>query len=137
MSDRREAIKQAYVETIRTVLILDDKYPDYDQIGNKLDPERYDVDSAVRLWQGFRNKHRTCDICSNSATVGAPYLDRLDLLVLDYDLQMDDGGHKGKAAREIIRGLATSTRQNMVIVYTADDQFNDVQLAISASCVAT
>lgn len=130
MSDRREAIKQAYVETIRNVLILDDRYPDYAKLGEGSEPA-YDIASAVRLWQGFRVASRACNISSARKDVSDSYLEHTDLLILDYELDADDQGHKGSTARQTLRTLAGNTRQNMVIVYTARPDLLEVKLEIS------
>lgn len=124
-------IREAFIDPIRTVIVVDDEYPTLDSLiakevgggdgwkGTEKDVER------VRGLLGFartRIKPWLVDVhdgkkFTTEAECGiAPHLDHSDLLVLDYHLDGNDGS--GDKAIGILRKLARSSHFNLVIVYT-------------------
>ncbi len=132
-------IDEAFVRPIRSVLIVDDDYPTFDElleaeIGPRegRDPVRNkgwyaDPDRVKRVIGRFRAKDRPLlvDIHDGSnVTPGddaeiAAHLHQSDLLVLDYSL---DPARKGDGSRAlaIIGSLVSSPHFNMVVVHTGD-----------------
>lgn len=132
-------IDEAFLRPIRSVLIVDDDYPTFDEllaaeIGLKdgQDPPRKkgwyaDPSRVKRVIDGFRAKERPLlvDIHDGSnVTPGedadiAAHLHQSDLLVLDYSLDPESKGD-GTRALAIIGSLTASPHFNMVVVHTGD-----------------
>lgn len=134
-------IAEAFVEPIRSVLIVDDDYPTLDEIlereiakkgeGGPLatnktwyqNPER-----IKRVIGGFRKPERPLlvDIHdgANVDAMGdakiATHLHQSDLLVLDYELNKARPGD-GERAIEILRGLIANDHFNLVVVHTGEN----------------
>lgn len=129
--DYEKLIEEAYIEPIRTVIVVDDEFPSLDGL---IDKEL----SGARPWAGHeRDAKRVREIlsyCRNRprpwlvdvhdgqvVTIAgeekiAPYLHHSDLMILDFHLQGDAG--TGDHAIRILRDLAKNDHFNMVIVYT-------------------
>lgn len=124
-------IREAFIDPIRTVIVVDDEYPTLDSLiaketsggdpwaGSKEDVER------VRGLLGFARKrakpwlvdvHDGKKVTTEAECGIAPHLDHSDLLVLDYHLDGNEGN--GDKAIGILRKLARSNHFNLVIVYT-------------------
>ena len=145
-------IDEAFLRPIRSVLIVDDDYPTFDEVLNAeivvkdgqepgrtkgwyANPER-----IKRVIDRFRGKDRPLlvDIHDGSnVTVGedaeiAAHLHQSDLLVLDYSLDPANRGD-GSRALSIVRGLTDSPHFNMVVVHTSeplDGVFRDTLLSL-------
>lgn len=145
----QEFIEEAFIEPIRSVLIVDDDYPTFAEIlepgaesgsratthGRKAwrdDPERIE-----RVIRRFRERSRPLlvDIHDGTnVTVGgdvvvAKHLHQSDLLVLDYQLEREKSGD-GNLAIEILRSLMSNAHFNLVVVYTnenLDTVFDEVR----------
>ncbi|MBS4095446.1 MAG: hypothetical protein KGZ83_01240 [Sulfuricella sp.] len=124
-------IREAFIDPIRTVIVVDDEYPTLDSLiaketsgGDPWNGSKEDVERVHRLL-GFaraRTKPWLVDVhdgkkVTTEAECGiAPHLDHSDLLVLDYHLDGNEGN--GDKAIGILRKLARSNHFNLVIVYT-------------------
>lgn len=126
-----EFIKRAYIDPIRTVIVVDDEFPSLDGLIEK-------ELKGARPWAGLEDDaKRVREILSFCRTKQrpwlvdvhdgrevsiageekiAPYLHHSDLMILDYHLAGDAG--TGDHAIKILRDLASNDHFNMVIVYT-------------------
>lgn len=125
-------IREAFIDPIRTVIMVDDEYPTLDSLaakevgdeGAKWSGKIDEVQRVRRLLQFARNRskpwlvdvHDGKKISMDAEQGIATNLDHSDLLVLDYHLDgNEDDGH---AAINVLRKLALSDHFNLVIVYT-------------------
>ena len=136
----RAFIKEAFIEPIRSVLIMDDDYPTYDEIlstanGSGTDASVHD-DKAWRdqperianLIATFRQRpqpllvdiHDGTNVSAEKEVSTATHLHQCDLLVLDYELDRSKT-RDGTRAIEILRGLMDNNHFNLVVVYTNED----------------
>lgn len=128
-------IREAFIDPIRTLIVVDDEYPTLDSLTDKesgvmknwTDKKRENI-SNVREFLAFaRDKdrswlidvHDATDVTPEAELGAAAHLHHSDLLVLDYHLQGDDGG--GDVAIAILRELAAHNHFNLVIVHTKGD----------------
>jgi len=106
---------RSYIEPIRSVLFVDDRFPTY-AVGGEAYTESI---RAKALWRACTERGWLCDM-DNSADWSGPTQARriasCDLLVLDYHLVGDDPS----AALKLIRDLSESPAPNLVVVYTAE-----------------
>lgn len=128
----RESVRKAYIEPIRTVLLLDDEYPTYgDEVSEDNGEAREDVGAAAALaksiWKAYVDRGWLCDV-EKDAGKGGDRISRSDLLVLDYMLD----GQDPKPALDIVCELARSGYPNLVVVYTSKQTLDDVVLQIAA-----
>lgn len=132
-----DLVKEAFIDPIRSVLIIDDQYPTWEQI---FGVEGYDPtnhkrwtakDKILEVIQQFRTMSPalTVDIHDgqHDEKIGS-YLHQSDLLVLDY--QLEEIEPHGVRATEIIAGLLRNNHFNLMIVHTAigdlSDPFNTI-----------
>jgi hypothetical protein len=135
-ADYRNFIKEAYIDPIRTVLIVDDEFPSLDgiirQAKNEVSQDSTETGqwdpkdiSRVKELLGIcrePDRHWLVDV-HDARTIPlenemkfAPYLHQSDLMILDYHLE---GTEKdGTKAIELLRLLAINEHFNLVIVYT-------------------
>ncbi|MBN8945004.1 MAG: hypothetical protein J0H01_36215 [Rhizobiales bacterium] len=120
-------VREAFIDPIRSVLIIDDEYPTWEQIfgAEGYDPKdtsaRWAVNSKIlEVIKQFRRKSPalTVDIHDGSKNdeIGS-YLHQSDLLVLDY--QLEKAEPHGVRAVDIIDDLLSSRHFNLVVVHTA------------------
>ena len=150
----RAFIKEAFIDPIRSVLIVDDDYPTYDDLLTPPDlsgaadgvkgkktwrtrPER-----VANLIGTFRRRprpllvdiHDGSNVSAEDEAATATHLHQCDLLVLDYEL--DKGKpHDGTRAIEILRALMSNNHFNLVIIYTNEELdvvFNSVRWGLVA-----
>ena len=120
-------VREAFIDPIRSVLIIDDQYPTWEQIFGE---EGYDPNDISGRWavrsqifeviKQFRVKSPalTVDIHDGSVTEGIEsYLHQSDLLVLDYQLEKVEP--HGVRAAGIIDKLLSNSHFNLVVVHTA------------------
>ena len=150
----RGFIEEAFIYPIRSVLIVDDDYPTYDDIleadansgsahatyGSKAyrtKPER--VANVIR---SFRQRpqpllvdiHDGTNISSEKEGGTAAHLHQCDLLVLDYELDRSTPGD-GTRAIDIVRRLMSNNHFNLVVIHTKEDLdvvFNAVRWGLIA-----
>lgn len=145
-------IDEAFVRPIRSVLIVDDDYPTFDELLNsQIEVAAGREPARTKAWYGhperikrvidrFRDAARPLlvDIHDGSnVTPGddaeiAAHLHQSDLLVLDYSLDPANKGD-GSRALAIIRRLTASCHFNMVVVHTSeplDTVFSETLLSL-------
>ena len=135
----RNFVDEAFVEPIRSVLIVDDQYPTYDEVLRHRDSAKSDQGYvSEKNWQKnperirkvirrFRKNdppllvdiHDGQNVDPESETVVAEHLHQSDLLVLDYNLEGTTGG--GARAIETLRHLTSNDHFNLVVIYTNED----------------
>jgi hypothetical protein len=125
-------IWEAFIDPIRTVIVVDDEYPTLDSLTDKEAGEmknwsakkQENIPSVREILAFARDKKRSWlidvhdakDVTPEVELTAAAHLHHSDLLVLDYHLQGDDGG--GDVAIAILRALASGDHFNLVIVHT-------------------
>jgi len=130
-------IEEAFIEPIRSVLIVDDDYPTYDEVlhagGGAGAPEN---SPARKTWHHQRERvrsvisvfrrrqpplivdiHDGTNVATKRELAAATHLHQCDLLVLDYELDRDKP-RNGTRAIEIIRALMANHHFNLVVIYT-------------------
>ena len=138
-------VAEAYIDPIRSVVIIDDDYPTYDEVLSaevkaagvpepkawRRNPER--IREVIRRFRE-RTPPLVVDIHDGSnvdparEVALAPHLHQSDLLVLDYQLDRTRQ-NDGTLAIEILRRLSSNNHFNLVVVYTShelDEVFYDV-----------
>ncbi|RVU13187.1 response regulator receiver domain [Methylobacterium oryzihabitans] len=135
-------VDEAFIDPIRSVLIVDDDYPTFEEMlsdGESLGKDwRNQTDRVRKIIRGFRARNLLVDI-HDGRNVGlddeireAEHLHQSDLLVLDYQLDKTRAGD-GSIAINIIRKLMANTHFNLVVVHTSenlDAVFQNVILAL-------
>ena len=146
----RAFIYEAFIAPIRSVLIVDDDYPTYDDILGDTQPENksrvtmgrrkawHDEPKRIKhVISKFREHippllvdiHDGSNISVEGEITVAKHLHQSDLLVLDYQLE-PDGQNDGMRAIEILRSLISNDHLNLVIIYTnkeIDSVFDEVR----------
>lgn len=124
-------IKKAFIDPIRTVVVVDDEFPSLDGlIQREQSPEpkkpwnEADIERVSKILNVCRqpDRHWFVDI-HDAETVSledekqfAPHLHQTDLMILDYHLEGNDGN--GTKAIELLRLMGKNDHFNLVIVYT-------------------
>lgn len=136
-----DLVQQAFIEPIRSVLIIDDQYPTWEQIFGE---EGYDASDKTRwtpkskilkVIKQFRKMSPalTVDIHDgqHNEEIGN-YLHQSDLLVLDYQLEKHEP--HGTIAAQMIADLLNNNHFNLVIIHTAIgdliDPFNTILMSL-------
>lgn len=136
-----DLVKQAFIDPIRSVLIIDDQYPTWEQIFSE---EGYDASDNARwtpkskilkVVRQFRkvSPALTVDIHDgqHNEEIGS-YLHQSDLLVLDYQLEKNEP--HGVRAAQIIADLLKNNHFNLVMIHTAIgdlvDPFNTILMSL-------
>ena len=140
-TEYKELIQEAFIDPIRTVIVVDDQFPSLDGMiakevaedpqkdADPKEPEkkpwsREDFDKVQEILKVCRDDSRRWFVDIHDAhTISveeekrfAPHLHHSDLMILDYHLEGDDGG--GTKAIEILRLLMENDHFNMIVVYT-------------------
>ncbi|WP_163879068.1 response regulator receiver domain [Rhizobium laguerreae] len=136
----REFIREAFLDPIRSVLIVDDDYPTFDEILNSaIDEEgRLQTDSQ-KSWP--KNQKRIASMIASFRAPGKPllvdihdgknvtfgaevasaaHLHQSDLLVIDFELDKARP-RDGIRAIEIIRRVSENNHFNLAVVHTIED----------------
>ena len=141
MSDHYQTfIEEAFIDPIRSVLIVDDDFPTYDEILAAEEPPgiaggarrnkawHADPRRVAHLVEAFRRRprpllvdiHDGTNVSLEEEDATAAHLHQCDLLVLDYEL--DKGmPHDGTRAIDILRKLMSNCHFNLVVIYTKED----------------
>lgn len=145
-------LKQAYIDPIRTVTVIDDEYPTLEQLvisGN----EDFDDDDLVRLsdiievsrkkeFNWLLDVYNGEEDSINSGNI-ASRLNHSDLLILDYHLDGNDDGYCKKSI-DIVKNLSSNRHFNLVAVHTkgydnskgaVNDVFIDIIISLQAKPV--
>lgn len=145
-------IREAFIDPIRTLIVVDDEYPTLDSLTDKevgemknwSDKKQENIPSVREILTFARDKQRSWlidvhdarDVTPEEELAAAAHLHHSDLLVLDYHLQGNEGG--GDVAIAILRALAGGDHFNLVIVHTKgyDGSIDKVvrEIALSLTC---
>ena len=143
MTTLQNLIREAFIDPIRSVLIVDDQYPTWDEILNNALPEstrdrELEARSSEKSWQDdpagalsvisqFRKKKPALILDIHDAPdATADHLHQSDLLILDYNLEGAGTGLGGAMARDIIRAVLRNQHFNLVVVHTQEPELQDV-----------
>lgn len=136
----RAYIEEVFLKPIRSVLIIDDDYPTFDEIlATQADSAGTDNSYGLKTWhqqperiarviKRFRNRepsllvdiHDGDNVEANQELKSVTHLHQCDLLVLDYEL---DRSRRGDGARaiKILRSVMSNHHFNLVIIYTTKE----------------
>lgn len=140
MKSYSDQITDVFINPIRSVLIVDDRFPTLQSLlSEQLTYNDADKERLTQLLSFCREepRHWLVDVHDGR---GLHELERLpfaslrqcDWLILDYKLDGDEG--TGEKAIEVIRQLAANDNFNLIVVYTSQDT-NDVfaQIVVALS----
>lgn len=152
-------VYEAFIEPLRSVMIVDDQYPTWDEILNeRLKGEaknailssrssgktwQADPSGPIEVIQQFRKRKPGLIIDIHDALTPADaeqadHLHQSDLLVLDYNLEGDQSGLGGAKARSILQSILSNKHFNLVVVHTGEadlrEVFFDCLLGLMTSC---
>ena len=133
-------IEEAFIDPIRSVLIVDDDFPTYDEVlttaGQAGSPSarrrdkawRKHPDRIAKLIATFRRRTRPLlvdihdggNVSTKEEITTATHLHQCDLLVLDYELDRSNP-RDGARAISILRALMSNNHFNLVVIYTNED----------------
>ncbi|MEQ5776839.1 hypothetical protein J4E05_15025 [Thalassospira sp. NFXS8] len=161
-----DLVEEAFIQPLRSVLIVDDQYPTWEEILNEALPadkqaRHLAVRSREKEWRRnpsgpldvikqFRSHKPGFVIDIHDAVSGethksdedelADYLHQSDLLVLDYNLEGAESGLGGLKAREILKSVLTNKHFNLIVVHTSEhdlnEVFSDCLLSLMQSCAS-
>lgn len=133
-------VEEAFIKPIRSVLIVDDDYPTFDEMldaqierDKGSEPARHkewynDPGRIRRVIGSFRTPQRPLlvdvhdgtNVSAGTEVKIASHLHQSDLLVLDYQLDRTRPGD-GSTAIAIVRSLMRNDHFNLVVVHTSED----------------
>lgn len=136
-----DAIKKAYTEPVRTVMLVDDRFRTFSQLARRsADPNapaegNYEDDRAASLWEACRLRGWACDVENGPVFTSSAKarIRKCDLIVLDFHLVGQDSSH----SIEIMTDLAESPGSNLVILYTIDPNLDNVRRTVAANLRGT
>ncbi len=158
MTDRNygDFIEEAFLKPVRSVLIVDDDYPTFEEIlklkqeeidGKETNSDkewRKDPDKVLRLISNIRERKPSSliDIYDGTnpdpeeETIVARRLHQSDLLILDYELEKTKS-EDGTRAVQVLRALTRKEHFNLVVLYTHCDLgkvFDVIRLGLLGPC---
>lgn len=165
MNSFAELVHEAFIKPLRSVLIVDDEYPTWEEILNSyLDegsrrsdlydrsnakPWRQNPTAPLQVIRKFRERDPGFVIDIHDALAAIPlgdgvetiaqlsnHLHQSDLLVLDYNLE-GATGLRGKKAREILQSVLSNPHFNLIIVHTGEDDLEEVAQECVISLLTT
>ena len=133
-------ISEAFISPIRSVLMVDDDFPTFDEIlndqnasndGQTLSTQkdwRSNPKRLMSILNGFRRRtppllvdiHDGQNVDQESEQNVATHLHQSDLLILDYQLDNTQRGD-GTRAIQVLRHLMSNDHFNLVVVYTNEE----------------
>ena len=121
-AEYRHLLKEAFIEPVRTVTVIDDEYPTYTKLVTDASSYNSSILEKVKKTYAYcRSQMRKwrVDIFDGQSDDEDVIrsLFQSDLLILDYHLDGEQYGLCQKAI-DIIRGLATEEHFNLVLVHT-------------------
>jgi Response receiver domain len=144
----REFLSEAFIQPLRSVLIVDDDYPTFEDMLVIGDPTpaskaklwHKDPDRVVKMLQEFRDAepplivdiHDGRNVEQEDETKVAGHLHQSDLLILDFQLERDQP-EDGSKAIGIVRTLFSNDHFNLVVLHSSTDQdivFTDLLLGL-------
>jgi len=148
----RDLIKEAYIDPIRSVLIVDDDYPTLEELFEqngattntaisakqwRTKPDRFkEVVDKLRQRKWLVDTHDGRNIRASDEDGFALHLHQSDLLILDYQLEGD--GRGGEKCLSVIQRLVANDHFNLVVVYTQNEKpaevFQKIVLNMLSPC---
>lgn len=136
-------VKEAYIDPIRSVLIVDDDYPTFEEVLSAPNSDKKwhgNPQPIRRVISQFRAEHQPMMVDIHDGTnveFGAEakavsHLHQSDLLVLDYELDRTKKGD-GTKAINIVRSILANNHFNLIILHTREELgqvFNEVLLSL-------
>lgn len=124
----QDLIKEAFIDPIRTVTVIDDEYPTLKELlqksANALDTDNPNIDRLIKITNMCHETHKwSLDVFNGKSPKIdddnhiPEHLHHSDLLILDYHLD-GDADENGERAREIIKKLDSNNHFNIVLVHT-------------------
>jgi hypothetical protein len=149
MNDTKaQAIRKAYIDPIRSVMLVDERFPNYSDLQDVLQALRskdmssafgasvipdlaglgghWQADLALELWRACREQGWVCDV-ENKHFENIGPLKKADLIVLDYLLDNQSPAH----ALGLLEKLADADRSRLVILYTNEEKLSDVRRRVA------
>jgi hypothetical protein len=134
MSSDTVLMKSAFIDPIKSVVVIDDEFPTYSNMlrgkyNKSKEPASYTL--ARKLYDQFTKEGKLCVVANPSFIKRKPphripkSIGTTDLLVLDYQLDQSAPGDCS-AAHDILRGFAKIQTFNLVVVYTNANESNIV-----------
>jgi len=140
-----QTIREAYIDPLRSALMIDDRFPKYEdlaaarkQLPTDATPagqRDFDLENAIKLLGECRQRNLTCDIenvVNNTTVAKMDHIGKSDLIILDYHLDPTAASSPDKAL-SILRKLAVTPNANLVIVYTLQNPLDDVRRTVAAN----
>ena len=123
MSCISSLIKEAYIDPIRSVMVVDDEYPTLSKLLNGTDQSKpEDVDRLNQVIQTCRQPENNWMVDVHDGNFeheeGVENLHHSDLLILDYHLEGNGDDGRGDKALNIINYLSKKEHFNLVVVHT-------------------
>lgn len=134
--DYKVLLKQAFIDPIRTVTVIDDEYPTMTSLlnSNSSFQPSASIDRLKSIINMCHNDHMwSVDVFDGkspnlSGSTSIPsHLNHSDLIILDYHLDGDDAANGGDRARQIIKDLDVNTHYNLIIVHTKGSSSGDIR----------
>ncbi|MCX4187023.1 response regulator receiver domain [Methylophaga sp. OBS4] len=139
-------IWEAFIEPIRSVLIVDDKYPTIEQVlvaqaDNKQLVPQTNPKEVLNVIKNFRNRDPALivDIHNgegdgNDRVTLSQHLHQSDLLILDYELN-----DRGEKAVEIVKKVFSNKHFNLIVLHTSSqpiEPFERILMSFLSPCVS-
>lgn len=136
MSERVESyqdlIREAFIDPIRTVTVIDDEYPTFQELLLQPDNEKLkktnNIARLMKISEMCHSIHNwSLDVFDGqSPRIGEnneipDHLNHSDLLILDYHLDGEPPSDDGARARKIIKKLDSNNHFNIILVHTKGD----------------
>ena len=121
-----DLIKEVYTSPLRSALMIDDRFPTYQNLIAAANGREalvdYATEEAAALMSECRSRNLLCDIQNDVDALQAAqiaHLGKSDLVILDYHLDGAAEQDPEKAIRILLQ-LAESNHANLVVVYTRE-----------------
>lgn len=128
----QDLIREAFIDPIRTVTVIDDEYPTFQELLLQPDNEKLkktnNIDRLMKISEMCHSIHNwSLDVFDGqSPRIGEnneipDHLNHSDLLILDYHLDGEPPIDDGSRARRIIKKLDSNNHFNIILVHTKGD----------------
>lgn len=128
----QDLIKEAFIDPIRTVMVIDDEYPTLQELLQQPNSEKLEssnnIERLMKISEMCHTSHKWSLDVFNGQTpkIGEndnipDHLNHSDLLILDYHLDGEPPSDDGSRARKIIKKLDANNHFNIILVHTKGD----------------
>ena len=128
----QDLIREAFIDPIRTVTVIDDEYPTFQELLLQPDNEKLkktnNIARLMKISEMCHSIHNwSLDVFDGqSPRIGEnneipDHLNHSDLLILDYHLDGEPPSDDGARARKIIKKLDSNNHFNIILVHTKGD----------------